>query len=221
MNHDDEKVLKELYFEMDLDQPPADLDQIILAQASSNKKPSRHFKSWLAAASMVLVFPLVWLITQQVDTYHDDPVSKDQNFDPSPVVPQAEKTHQSTTTYQHSIPQGTDAEERSEPVAMSAPAAILPPQSKDSQNSDNRLQDTSDSFAANKQLLLDELSAGKRKPSEKNLTPQMILKIEQLNQLIENKHWAEAQSLLDELQSSHPEYDFSEYQNLLWGQKPQ
>ena len=64
----DDKLLTELYKAGENNAPPAHLDAAILNQAKSDqrrKATGQSWRPWLAAASVVLVIPMIWLLSQQ------------------------------------------------------------------------------------------------------------------------------------------------------------
>ena len=82
----DDKLLTELYQAGESKTPPAHLDEAILKQAKSNhgrKTTSQSWRPWLAAASVVLVVPMIWLLSQQDQLTE----SATQNLPPPASVP--------------------------------------------------------------------------------------------------------------------------------------
>ena len=71
-NNVDSKILHDLMQDNNQELPPAELDRSILQQArlstSGNHKP--NYKPWMAAASVVLVLPMVWFLSQNQELTH-------------------------------------------------------------------------------------------------------------------------------------------------------
>ncbi len=226
MNQQDQhKLLNNLYQKGNQEQPPAALDELILKQAQQsnqmentsrelNKK--NNWQPWLAAASVVLAIPMIWLLTQNQELSQD--IGQIQSFESQAVksqevAPKAEAFASDTViqTEQRNTTTGNHIK----PIPSSAPSPMA-----DSQQASEEQAETSitgkpidqQSVQANKTLLLNEFKAKKRSLKPNNLDPIMALEIQQFNQLIEQGDVDSAEQLLNSIMLDHPDFD---YQDLL------
>jgi hypothetical protein len=224
MSHTEEdKLLSKLYRQSSQEQPPATLDELILQHASQSHhrdKPGRSWRPWLAAASVVLVVPLIWLLTQDTALLEsgkppttlslpaaepatgeptDDAEAADSSAAPAPVV--AAPVMEAQTAEPAAPP--ADAAMMEEEVAE--PARI--------QVTGSRVR--SESLALNKQLLIEQATGGKRPLKPDSMGPELALLYQQFNRYLNEGQLDFAEAVLNDMQQSHPEFDYVDLLNRL------
>lgn len=227
MNED--KLLNDLYQQANQEQPPKTLDDLILQHAKSstlesNSKPVKtinHLHPWFAAASVVLVLPLIWLLTQNQELR-----SEVEQIKPVEIQPQIQskvKTKPMSSANVQSVStdevaeaytdkeKATDPSKYEEVVVLPAPMIDLPniieqegsyPISK--QTIDRK------SLQANKELLMNEFKAKKRSIRPSTMDPLMALEYEQFGRYLERGEIEAADQLLTDMQENWPEFDFED-----------
>jgi hypothetical protein len=248
MTHsDDDKILKELYQQGNKDEPSAALDQLILQQAKQShlgpqNKPK--WRPWLAAASVILVMPMIWLLVQNEQLL-------DQSA-PSPQLemhkPQAAKPAKELRQRQDraAAPEPVIAEsiaeeeeeEEEEPVdtpsesfeadAYSVDAvfdndAFQESMQDDIQDSEvvvtgSRSQSSepeSASVESNREMLMNEFKAKKKTLKQSNLDPLLALELQQFEQYLEDGEVAQATQLLQEMMQREPDFDYQQLEQRL------
>ena len=85
--NDDKHTIDQLY-QSTAEGPPKHLDQAILQHAKAQQRPQprqlRSWRPWLAAASVVLVLPFIWMLTLQPE------LTQSNQLDASPQTPPTE-----------------------------------------------------------------------------------------------------------------------------------
>ncbi|TDR16284.1 hypothetical protein [Marinicella litoralis] len=229
MNQQDEdKKLTELYRAANQDMPPADLDELILKHAKQAvKKESKHdyFGSgrqrqpWLAAASVVLLIPMIWLLTQSELISTESltiPNSENHAAENQTKSVNAESlTEESTVEYKRIKITQDNNHIRAKPKSMPAPVAALP-QANQEQNSQSITGKPIDqqSLKANKALLMNEFKSNKKTIKQSHMDPMMALELQQFNQYLEQGQLEKAERLLNEMIQFYPDFDFQD----LWSQ---
>lgn len=215
MNHtEDDKILKKLYQQSQQQLPPESLDDLILQQASQShhrEKRGRNWRPWLAAASVVLVVPLIWVMTQSPNML--------ETTDSRPTINLPQPNNQSTAA--KPAPMAADATppaaEPEPPVkAAEVPVTTMPeastmadeqaPQANRIQVTGSRLR--TDPALAQKQLLIEQLTGGKRTFNPEKLNPDLALLYKQFEQHLKSGQLELAEEILDEMYDAYPEYDF-------------
>lgn len=233
MNQQNEdNILNRLYQDANQEQPPAALDDLILkhAQYSSASKISKqrlnNWQPWLAAASVVLVIPMIWLLTQNQDLTNEMAPIQDTEIHPAKAkktLPKAESAAQES---------GLDAEQSeinvkrsrisTEPTPIAAPVPTLDaPQASAEQNqrSIDEKSINQQSLKANQAMLMDEFKAKKKTIKQSNMEPIMALELQQFHQYIEQGQFESAKLLLDEMIKTYPDFEFQDLINQLNSEK--
>ncbi len=211
----DEKLLDDLYRQSPQDEPPASLDQQILAQAQASNpinKPNRT--PWLAAASVVMVVPLIWFLTQNPELTEEASAVE--------IQPQATLKTETQEEAQTEVPVVSDDEaglyldQAPEPApAMSAPAPVNSMAEIQQVIEEENLAITGqplsqESLERNRKQLIEELKGKKRRITPGTMSPLMALEYEQFNRYLERGDIELADQLLTEMQANFPDYDYED-----------
>ena len=236
-NQDEDKILNDLYQQANQELPPAALDDLILKQAQQAKQIDSkasstiktHWRPWLAAASVVLVIPMIWLLTQNPQLSQDMGQIENPVVQPkvaSDTTPQTEKVMandagmeaelavptkltQSAETEQAKSTTASSA--RQEPAAAPAPMADL--QEIIEQQGQRAITGNpinQESLQANKALLMNEFKAKKRSIKPSTMDPLMALEYEQFGRYLQQGEIEAADQLLTEMQERWPEFDYED-----------
>lgn len=230
--NDDDKVLQEIYRSGNDDQPPAQLDQIILQhaqQSHATKSKLRSWRPWLAAASVVLVLPMIWILVQN-EQLLDRAAPNAQLTQPQKPKPAKELNKQEF----HSEPEPVLEEEvQMAPAESNQPAA--PSADMASEADDATLEDTygkitvtgsrirredpesleTESVKANREILLNELKTKKKSLKQSNLDPILAMELQRFDMYLEEGKIDQAAQLLQEMQEREPDFDYSELEQRL------
>jgi hypothetical protein len=230
-NQDEDKIINDLYQQGNQEQPPKALDDLILKHAEHSThqsqqpaavKSKNNWRPWLAAASVVLVMPLIWLLTQNQELSQDfgqtqslESKSKEQ-LETAPSIDNAfadDDIEAYETDDQDFEEQGkitvTGARMRQEPAA--APMPALEEVIGDGvQRSITGKPIDFDSLQANQKILKDELKAKKRTIKPSTMDPLMALEYEQFGRYLERGEFDAADQLLTEMQENWPDFDFED-----------
>ncbi len=229
--NDDDKVLNEIYRSGNKDQPPEQLDQIILQHAQhshATKSKLRSWRPWLAAASIVLVMPIIWLLVQN-EKLLDQAAPNAQLTQPQKPKPAKELSKQEF----HSEPEPVLEEALMAPAESNqpaAPAADMAVEADDLQNMEEqgkiavtgsrfKREDPAsletESVKANRELLMNELKVKKKTLKQSNLDPILAMELQRFEMYLEKGKINEATQLLQEMQEREPDFDYSELEQRL------
>ncbi len=226
MNDNENQIINDLYQQGNQEQPPKALDDLILKHAqqsqhtASNAVKGRQWRPWLAAASVVLVLPLIWLLTQN-QQLHETTETMGQSIgnDTAPVKSEAPKNlNDAGTSAELPVMDEVEVEAEASPEISSyyeqpAAAPMLDSQEKieaQSQRSISGKPIDKASLQANKAVLMDELKAKKRTIKPSTMDPLMALEYEQFGRYLEQGQIESADNLLTEMQENWPDFDFEE-----------
>jgi len=236
-NEHEDNLLHDLYQQGNKELPPAALDDIILNQAkqakrnhtTSNKSHSKKsWRPWLAAASVVLVLPMVWFLTQNQQITPDfgsassvetpKPTAKKEAFTNDTIAeegasykpqPEAELAEMDDASQDRITVTGNRM--RSEPAESPAPVLDLEDKIEtQALRSISGKPIDQESLQANMQILKDEFKAKKRTIKPSTMDPLMALEYEQFGRYLELGDIEKADQLLTEMQESWPDFDFED-----------
>ncbi len=233
MNHaDEDKILNDLYQQANQEQPPKALDDVILQHAEQSLSNegrqvstpiTKNWQPWLAAASVVLVIPMIWLLTQNQELTSG--LEHTQSFESKPSPTIDAKLKSESVADDVGIEADTEEMEAFEPNespvvnhAVSKPPAPKAVSVNDLQAIIEQQGQRSitgkpidrESLQANKELLLGELKAKKRTIKPSNMDPLMTLEYEQFGRYLEQGKIEAADQLLTEMQENWPEFDYED-----------
>ncbi len=234
MNHTDEdKILNDLYQQANQEQPPKALDDVILQHAEQSLSnegqqvsthTAKNWRPWLAAASVVMVLPLIWLLTQNQELTSD--LGQIQTIEPKPRPSIGPKLKSESVADDAGVESDTMEMEAFKPNENTAVnRAISSPPVSEAVSANNDLsaiieQEVQhsitgrpidhESLQANKELLLGELKAKKRTIKPSTMDPLMALEYEQFGRYLEQGKIEAADQLLTEMQDNWPEFDFED-----------
>lgn len=245
-NEHKDKVLNDLYQQANQEQPPAALDEIILKQAkqaqsglnkSTANKSKNNWRPWLAAASVVLVLPLIWFLTQnQAIMPEFDSAQSIEAPKPSAKQPSTKPGTQQETNINEAFADDLNMESAAENELLEmdqdgqedqgritvtgsrartepAPAPMLDLEDKLEQQTQRSISGkpiNQESLNANKKLLKDEFKAKKRTIKPSNMDPLMALEYEQFGRYLEQGEIEKADQLLTDMQENWPDFDFED-----------
>lgn len=236
--NDEDKLLTDLYRQANQEQPPVALDDLILkhAQQSNQKKTDIQSKSswrlWVAAASVVLVIPMIWLLTQNQQLSEDMGPLTSSDAHPKKTMDATPKAEPSMADDAGMVdkpsrqPARTEKDtEREEKLTVTgsrivqsdpespAPAPMANLQEMIEQQGQQSITGRpidQDSLQANKELLMDEFKSKKRTIKPSSMEPLMLLEYEQFARYLEQGEIEAADQLLTQMQENWPDYDFED-----------
>jgi len=208
------------------------LDDLILKHAQQSKqienrtasyKTKNNWRPWLAAASVVLVVPMIWLLTQNQQLSQDFGQLQSKEVQPKTTQdasPKAEKSFadnagiEAEMSEQDSEEQGkitiTDSRIRSEPEAPAPMADLQDMIEQQGQRSITGKPIDQESLQANKELLMNEFKVKKRTIKPSTMDPLMALEYEQFGRYLERGEIEAADQLLTEMQENWSDFDFED-----------
>ncbi|MCB1583747.1 MAG: hypothetical protein KDI92_11830 [Xanthomonadales bacterium] len=232
---DDDNILNELYQQSHDEQPPKTLDNLILRQAKlSNRasKPTKSWRPWLAAASVALVMPMIWLLIQNNQLLEQtSSLSPLESPKPQSAKPAKELRKQ---TNQAAAEPVLEEEAQNAPVESIEPAVTAADIAIESDDSHEYLQEDfqdkkvvvtgsrikresleTDSVKANRELLMNEFKVKKKTLKQSNLDPILALELQRFDQYLEQEKIEQATQLLQEMMEREPDFDYSELEQRL------
>jgi len=219
-NHKEDKIWRKLYQQSKNEQPPKAIDDLILqhakAEITKNKSFSRNkWRPWLAAASVVLVLPLIWLLTQNNELIDTEALDTPM-LAPKPI--QAAPVEQGIEVELIELDDLKEYEEMEQAAPSTTQRKSATADIIESTATNSRLK--AESLNANRHLLMDELKASKKTIKQQNLDPIMALELQQFHQYIENNQLEMAEQLLADMRHSYPDFNYDELIHLLAETKP-
>lgn len=232
----EDQILTELLHDKN-EQPPKALDDIILNHAKASHSQNepvtkkRDWKPWLAAASVVLALPLLWILTQNQElTKVPEPfpapqVEQKPSVEIQGVIAESEAVMSDTDYHGDEQDQleeqgkitvtGSRIMRAPEPdAAQEEPAAYLDVFEEsveaESKRSITGKEINYESLEANKTLLKNEFKAKKRTIKPSNMDPLMALEYAQFGRYLEEGQFDLADELLTEMQENWPDFDFED-----------
>jgi hypothetical protein len=228
-NKDEDQILSDLYQQGNQEQPPKALDDLILKQAQQSQlatsKSKHSWRPWLAAASVVLVLPMIWLLTQQQQLSSElKPIQPptSQAAETLNAAPKAEEAFAADADMEAEAMDHDQAEYGKITVtgsrlkaAPESPAAAPMVDYQDlieqqGQRSITGKPIDQQSLQANKELLMDEFKAKKRTIKPSTMDPLMLLEYEQFGRYLDEGNIEAADQLLTEMQENWPDFDFED-----------
>ncbi|MCX7555010.1 hypothetical protein OS175_14130 [Marinicella sp. S1101] len=247
MNNENEDQRITDLLRADNEQPPKALDDAILKYAKSSqtenqnveaKNKKRDWKPWLAAASVVLVMPLLWLMSQNESLIQSKETSVMPQAAPQPsaksmgtpaLEQRNEQRFEQALESAHADFVDDEQEQLNEEdkitvsgsriksaldEAQAEPAAYIDQFEQvmevESQRSITGRMIDHESVEANKALLKDELKAKKRTIKPSNMDPLMALEYAQFGRYLEQGQFDLADQLLTEMQENWPDFDYED-----------
>ncbi len=234
-NKTEDQILTELLRDAN-EQPPKALDDLILNQAKVNnnaaanaKIQKRDWKPWLAAASVALVMPLLWMITNNEELTHTKEVLSTPQITPKPSTELDQSLTRPESTFSDADFVGHEQEQLHDmgeititgsrikqtiDEAQEEPATYIEIFDEsietESQRSITGKVIDQESLETNKVLLKNELKAKKRTIKPSNMNPLMALEYEQFGRYLEQGQFDLADQLLTEMQDNWPDFDFED-----------
>ena len=221
-NKDEDQILNDLYHQGNQEQPPKALDDLILKQAQQSQlatsKSKYNWRPWLAAASVVLVLPMIWLLTQQQQLRPElKPIQAPTNqatetLNPAPKAEEAfaaDAVMEADEAMEDNQITVTGSRIQAEPAA----APMVDYQDlieRQGQRSITGKPIDQQSLQANKELLMDEFKAKKRTIKPSTMDPLMLLEYEQFGRYLDEGNIEAADQLLSEMQENWPDFDFED-----------
>jgi len=225
MNQQDEdKILNQMYQAANQEQPPEALDELILKHAQSTQRPTKtkSWQPWLAAASVVLVIPMIWLLTQNQQLTKDlasHHLPENQPTEINDAPPKTGTVMNSISVDQEQSPsKATDSQSKPAP-SPTMPSAVAQTREAESQQSATDQASKQRSINTNKTLLMNEFKAKKKTIKPGNLDPIMALELQQFNQYLEQGETESAELLLNTMMQDYPDFEFQAMLNQLNSQK--
>lgn len=219
---DDDKILNNLYQQGHHDEPPTEIDELIMQHAKQSHQSSQNRKNWrpwLAAASVVLVMPVIWLLVQNEQLM--------EQATPVPTI-EADKPKPAKMARKEAKPQVAEeimmapTQSERQTYDPAAPVAGMAADSLDVQDleEEDKFTETdslskredveTESVKANRAMLMNEFKAKKKTLKQSNLDPILALELQQFEQYLEQGELEQATQLLQEMQEREPDFDFSE-----------
>lgn len=224
---DDEKLLNDLYHQGHDEEPPKAIDALILQQAKQSNQPSHkhnNWRPWLAAASVVLVMPIIWLLVQNEQLMEQaTTVPTIESNEPKPAKV-ARKEAKPQVAEEYMMAPAESERPANEPAA---PAVDMGADTIDLQDTEDQGKITvtgsrikredleTESVKANRQVLMNEFKAKKKTLKQSNLDPILALELQQFEQYLELGEFEQATQLLQEMQEREPDFDYSELEQRL------
>lgn len=216
--HEDDQSLSKLYRQAKQQQPPVELDELIIQHASQShhrEKPGHNWRPWLTAASVLLVVPMIWMISREEtiladsepQTHFGQPVSEPLAIEEAADALPAESI---ADEWPATPPALTPA--KPEPMApLAADMASMDEQTDQPsrvQVTGNRLSNPSVSM--NKMRLIEEATGGKKPLNPELMDPELALLFQQFERYLDEGQLDRAASILSDMQASHPAFDYSD-----------